>query len=266
MPEMEISSWRKILASLCETQQKQTIANAVGCISVRTIDRWISGQSSPQKDVFIRNLGRLSEEMQQALQQEFPEAFLPEQEAPFARITIPTEFHRRVEHAYAHVPPSSKRWTIWNLVSYQILPHLDPTRTGLVVLYARMDYRQPEPTLLLEESSGNLLWTTRQVAQKATCTDHWLIQIVARGRPLFIQSCSLAHISPPSCILHHDLIQSIGFFPLYRAGQSGGGIVFCSTEEDFFTPIRQELIEEYSYLFALMLNDSDFSQREFSEI
>lgn len=256
---MDAHSWREILASLCESQQKkQDVAERVGSVSLRTIDRWLAGTHKPQKDETIRKLAELSDEMRDALEQEFPEAF--QSMRPIdgsAHISLPAEFQYRVVHAYAYVPRASRRWAIFRLVSTQMLSHLDPERTGLMILYAHPAPSRPD-TVLFGEGAGNAFWTTRQV-QRGMETDHWLVQSIAAGCPFFIQSCPLSGFSPPSCLVRSDLIQSVGFFPLYRSGIAAGGMLLCSTQEDFFTSLRQVLVEEYSCLLSLAFSDSDFS-------
>lgn len=245
-------SWRELLRAACETpQKKQAIAEQVGFVSERTLDRWIRGQSNPQKIEKIRLLSQAvpGEAMQAALQEAFPEAFpLPTHAAMIEPITIPFEFCWRVIDAYAHVPPSSKRWTIFHLVSNQILPQLDSERAGLLMIYAR--HAPSISAVVFEESAGNVHWTTRQIGEK-TCLDPWLVQCLAESHPFFVQSCALSHIHPPSCIVKQDLIQSIGFFPIYCSGVTVGGMLLCSAQEDFFTPVRQTLIEKYSCLLSL---------------
>lgn len=268
MVEAFVRSWRDILRSACENpQKKREIADQVGFVSLRTIDRWISGQSNPQKNETIRQLSQVitDEEMMEALKREFPEAFhLPKQPVvSIEQVHLPSEFYRRVAHAYAHVPLASRRWTIFHLVSNQMLPHLDAECAGLIMIYVRCTTSTP-PTLHFEEGAGNTIWTTRQMTQRMatanTGTQPWLGQAIAAGRPFFLQSCVLSEVLPSACFLHGELIQSIGFFPLQRGGMAAGGLLLCSTQEDFFTPLRQALIEEYSYLFSLALNDSDFTQ------
>lgn len=259
--ERSLRSWREILGSVCENQQKkQEIAEQVGFVTVRTIDRWISGQSSPQKSETIKKLAVTSEEMFEALEREFPEVFQFSKQPAIVveRISLPSEFYRRIIHAYAHVPRSSRRWTIFHLVSNQMLPQLDPERAGLMMVYAHCAGSGPN-VLTFEEGAGNTFWTTRQM-QDTRNAEQWLVQVVAACRPFFVQSCSISHLFPPSSFLHSNLIQSMGFFPLYRSGVAAGGLLLCSTQEDFFTPLRQALIEEYSCLFALALNDGDFEQ------
>ena len=257
------SSWRNILLAVCDTpQKKQELAQAVGFVTIRTIDRWISGTSNPQKQETIRKLGLVNEELNEALKREFPEAFQVSKPSggQIGRVALPSEFYQRIIHAYAHVPPTARRWTIWHLVSNQMLPHLDPERTGLLVMYIRLSASTPA-SLLCEEGAGNTLWTTRQVqtsvnVQNADEVEAWLLQAVAAGCPFFLQSC----ISPLPYLLHHELIHSVGFFPIYRAGGTAGGLFLCARQEDFFTPLRQILIEEYACLFALALSDSNFTQ------
>lgn len=255
METMKIT-WREILKGMCEDpQRKQEIASEVGFVSVRTLDRWIAGQSNPQKQDSIRRLAEISSEMLGSLQEEFPEAFQSTPARPIARIehvTLPSEFYRRVVHAYGHVPLASRRWTVWHLVSNQMVPHLDVDRTGLMIVYVRFS----NGTLYLEEGAGNGVWTIRQLAQH-TLQDSWLVQVVAQGHPMFIQSC-IAEQFPSQCILNAERIQSMGFFPLHRGGIPSGGLLFCAMTSDFFSPLRQDLIEQYTSLMALAFSDSDF--------
>lgn len=256
-----LRSWREILKSACELpEKKQEIAQAVGFVSVRTIDRWISGQSNPQKNEAIRKLSEAinSAEMLEALKREFPEAFqtVTQTGIDVVRPTLPFEFYRRVTHAYAHVPLTSRRWTIFHLVFNQMVPHLDTERVGLAIVYLRTD--EVPGLLQFGEGAGNSIWTTRQVEQETIDGQPWLVQAVTVGRPFFVQSCATSRMFPPPCLLGRERIKSMGFFPLYRSGLTAGGVFLGAMQEDFFTPLRQTLIEEYSHLLSLALSDSDF--------
>lgn len=266
METKSLRTWREILASVgTNPQKKQELATSVGSISVRTIDRWISGQSSPQKHEMVRKLAAAipGDEMLEALTQDFPEAFHRPKRSVSAveQVSIPSEFYRRVTHAYSHTPPQMRRWTIFSLVSSQMLPHLDPESRGLMVTYAHRSTSaiESEPAILIEEGAGNAFWLTRQIqGTHTTDVGPTLAQIIAAGQPFFVQSCTVAQLSPPSCFVRGDLVQGMGFFPLHRGGTVAGGLLLYSAQEDFFTPVRQALIQEYSCLFALAFNDSDF--------
>jgi hypothetical protein len=261
-------TWRDALKDLCETpSQKQALAEKIGFVSVRTIDRWISGHSQPQKQDYLKNLAAQNAEIGQLLQEAFPDAFsqrtAKQPSLPIERVNLPVEFFRRVLHAYAHTAPSARRWTIFHLVSNQMLPHLDSEQAGLMMVSVQQKSAHSTPldnapdTLQLEDGSGNGVWATRQTTS-ATCTEPWLVQAIRSLRPFFLQSLAETSLTLPSCFANHDLIQSVGFFPLYRGGKAAGGILLLSAQPDFFTPLRQTLIEEYSYLLALAFGDSEF--------
>ena len=253
-------SWRDILVEFCDSpQKKQDIAERVGSVSVRTIDRWLSGTHKPQKDETIRKLAEISDEMRDALEREFPEAFqltrMPLNRVE--RVSVPSEFYHRTLLAYAYVPRASRHWTIFRLVANQMIQHLDPNRAGFVLLYC-----SPRSQALFEEGAGNTLWSLRQFQESpvgaTSDSNSWLMQAVTTGRPFFVQSCITSACFPPASLLRRDIIQSMGYVPLHRSGVFGGGVLLCSTEEDFFTPLRQALIEEYCCLLSLMLSGSDF--------
>ncbi len=133
-----------------------------------------------------------------------------------------------------------------------MIAHLDPEQAGLMIVYIRL-----AETLQIFERVGNGVWTTRQVISES-CSEPWIVQAVKASRPFFVQSLPDSTLPPPPCFANADLIQSVGFFPLYRAGCVGGGIVLVSAMADFFTPVKQTLIEEYSYLLALAFCDTNF--------
>jgi len=256
-----LQQWRVILKTLCEDPSKKREIAEELYVSLRTVDRWISGTSNPQKEETIRQLYLLQPEMRDSLQSEFPDVFRNASQSSdsFAMnnrpVSLPIEFSQRVLHAYTHVTALSRRWTVWNLVSNQMLPHLDRDRTGLLVIYTRVQ----EKKLLFAEAAGTIVWATRQLIQDSTEAEGRITQAVANGQPFFLQSCSLSFLFHTSCIVHSDHVHSIGFFPIRRAGLAAGGMLLLSTQEDFFTPHRQALIEEYSHLCALAFSDTDFS-------
>jgi hypothetical protein len=249
-----VQPWREILKAACDTPQKrQEMTERVGFVAERTLIRWIRGESNPQKPETIRLLSQAipGEEMLEALQDAFPDAFTnARQPIVIEQVQIPFEFCWSIIDAYAHVPHASKRWTVFHLVAHQVLPQLDSERAGLLLIYVHQTAQTTAPSILFEESAGSAHWTTRQIQEK-TCTEPWLVQAVEDAHPFFIQSCALSHIPPPSCIVRHDLIQGIGFFPVYCSGIIVGGMLLCSAQEDFFTPSKQKLIEKYSCLLSL---------------
>lgn len=251
-----LRSWQEILGAACDTpQKKQEIARKIGFVTERTLSRWIKGESNPQKPEAIRLLGQILPEMSEALEEAFPDAFIqPRQPAHSEPLHIPFEFCWRIIDTYAHVPRSAQHWTVFHLVAGQLLPQLDTGRVGMLMCYVRpmveVATQGNQAEIYFEESAGTGSWTTRQM-QRKTCADPWLVQAIEAARPFFIQSCSQDCITPPSCLVKHDVIQSLGFFPVYCGGISAGGMLLCSAQEDFFTPFNQTLIEKYSCLMSL---------------
>lgn len=252
------AEWRDILRKYCENPATKQRLASEGSVSLRTIDRWISGQSRPQKLEMVRMLADRNSELSEALRREFPEAFLSTKQPAMSMeriVSLPSEFYRRVVHVFAHVPQSARQWTIWHLVANQMLPHLDVKRSGLLCVVFALPQNE---TLQFLEGAGNGVWTTRQVSQTnmPAAEQPWIKNALIEARPQFIQSCVSAQVSPPSCFISHELIQSMCFFPFYEAAVIAGGLFLLSAMEDFFTPQRQALIEEYSCLLALAFSDS----------
>jgi hypothetical protein len=249
-------SWRDLLQEACETPEKtRDIAEAVGHVSIRTLQRWASGESSPQRpEMLLQAIP--TNEMTIALQDAFPEAFHLSKSSHLVKfpITLPNDFYREVLHAYAQVPKSTKRYTIFGLVSTQMIPHLDIDLQGLVIVLIRISLNDPHQIQFLE-GAGNNVWVTRQVDQP-TAENALLFPHVVERNPFFLQLCHPSQV--PACLRHAERIKSLGFFPIFRSGLAAGGILLCATQEDFFTPLRRTLIEEYSYILSLAFNDQDF--------
>lgn len=255
-------SWRLILEEAVEDpKEKKRIAGECG-ITSRTLDRWIQGATKPQNPVTMRNLSRaipsvVQTEMFEALKDEFPDAFLPEQ--PLVSIVgeVPREFYSRVLRAYTTIPVSLRQWTIQNLVLGQLTYQLDPTKVGIGVVFVQ--YLSTGDCCVHENGEGTGLWQTRQaLAGHVLDKTSYVAEAIRAAHARFFQTFSSHGLQPPDFFLYKERIQSLAICPVRRMDAIAGGLVICSVQEDFFIPLRKALMDEYTHLFGLAFSDQDF--------
>ena len=269
---MADEAWRAILARCIEDpKEKRRIANLIGILSSRTLDRWAEGVSTPKNSQVIRKLSQVvstsQQELDEALRTAFPDAFIPSRlneplshlQNPITERGIPTEFVFRVLNAYSTIPLSLQHWTITNLVLEQMIHHLDPDSTGMGVVLAR--YIQT--TIQIIDGGGNNLWDTRQLVSPKICVTELdaTKSVIKTGIPQFIQvmpSNPLRELGELDLFLHWQEIKSLAIYPIQRCSQVAGALLICARWEDFFTNLRRKLIHGYAELYSLAFRDQDF--------
>lgn len=265
-----VDAWREILGRCIEDpKEKRRIANLLGVLSMRTLDRWAQGESTPKNAQVIRKLGKsvstFQQELDDALRIAFPEAFIPHSAEPLfpsqSHITergIPTEFVFRILNAYTTLSMSLQQWTIANLVLEQMIHHLDPDSIGMGVIFAQCVKNRN--SLQFVDGVGNNLWDTSCLAFPDNCKVELSItrSVVTTGIPQFIQ---VSPGNPPGemyLFLHYHEIRALAIYPIQRSGNSAGALLICARWEDFFSFLRRKLIHDYAELFSLAFRDQDF--------
>lgn len=266
-----MDAWREILRRYIEDpKEKRRIANNIGILSLRTLDRWAEGLSTPKNVQVIHKLSQQELDLEKELRIAFPDAFKRSQEDTLfmhqtqsVDVELPKEFYFRTLHAYATIPMALKEWTITNLVGEQLVHHLDPDGIGMAVVFAQCVPKENViHSFLAKDVGGSGIWDTRRlVSQKTIWGGGSLINAVATDRrPYFIQALS----DDPQRLLEFESffqkekIASLAAYPVQREGALAGVLVICASQPDFFTGARRKLMGEYTQLYALAFSDQDF--------
>ena len=262
--------WREILGRIIEdSKEKRRIANEIGLLSPRTLDRWADDTSTPKHSQFIRGLARAvsSGEMDAALGEAFPETFVPDYvplPSQNAEVGIPSEFRGRILQAFTTLPVSIKYYAVTNLVMEQMVSHLDPDESGIAVAFAKsVVLDNTIQHFCLPKSTGSGLWDTRQLALNG---DRWeaasfvyLSAAAATGRSHFIQAMpDTQEVLERTIFLQAEEIKSLVVYPVQRESAVAGALLIGARLEDFFISARRKLIEGYVELYGLAYSDEDF--------
>lgn len=257
--------WRQILCSVIENpKEKQRIARAIGVESPRTLDRWARGTSTPRNHQIIRALKKTisRSDMDEALLSAFPDVFKPNAKTVVSAGNTGEmflELYRRVLRAYTIIQPNLRQWTIKNLIFMHLVRQLDPSNVGLALIFAQVEKRETYCLVVQEDGSGTGIWDARQLA--APCTlplDSFLGSRIITGLPSFVQSFSQEHTLLQLRLILPERIGSLAICPVTRAGAVAGGILCCTTQQDFFTSLHKEILEEHVYLLGLAFTDQEF--------
>lgn len=262
--------WREILSRIIEdSKEKRRIANEIGLLSPRTLDRWADDTSTPKNAQLIRGLARAvsSGEMDTALLEAFPDTFVPDyapHQSQSAEVGIPTEFRGRVLQAFTTLPANIKYYAVTNLVMEQMVSHLDPDALGVAVTFAKsIILNDTLRHFLLPKSTGSGLWDTRQIVSSRGELEAesfvYLYTAAVTGRSHFLQSIGDNQgASERSLFYQEKEIRSLVIYPVRREAAVAGVLLICARLEDFFISARRKLIEGYAELYGLAYSDSDF--------
>jgi hypothetical protein len=268
IPSME--RWRHILERQIEDpKEKKRIAQAIGVISPRTLNRWTEGVSTPKNSRVIRALQQTfsSAEMDAALLDAFPDIFMSKGNTTYPqkseRGEIPLEFYKRLLHAYTTIQPNLRKWTIKNLVCRQMIHQIDPDSLGILLVCVQVIKEHQNLNIVVQiDGWGTNIWDTKQIVSQSTQPiSSFVGEKIITGYPYFIQVISQEQgidILQPLEFFWRERIQSMAIYPVTRSGAVAGGIICCSTQQDFFSLSRKEIIDEYIHLLGLAFTDQDF--------
>lgn len=259
-------TWRDLLAEIIrDPHEKQRIAAALGVNQV-TPSRWASGLSRPRS----QHHKKLLDAIPARHQQEFAELFAvdyPTSREPVVNEQveepveeIPSPFYSRIFSAYTSTPHDLRITSIFTLILQQMLSHLDSEQEGISVSVA----------LCTEPSEGEMVRSLHEFAGRGTAPfdTHLEMQpfflgvgtmaafVVTHSQRLVIQN--LREQKGFVHALRTDYEESAMVCPITFENRIAGCSIVSSTRLDFFTPIRQQLAQDYTNLMALALSYHHF--------
>lgn len=259
-------TWRDLLAEIIHnTREKQRLASALG-VNPITLSRWVNNQSRPRPQHHRKLLDAIPAEHRQEFAELFAVEFAVKQEAATTEQSeeavdeIPSAFYGRVFSAYTSTPRDLRMTSILSLILQQMLSHLDVDREGISVSVA----------LCTTPSAGQPVRTLHEFTGRGTppFDSHLTMQtyflgvgtlagfVVTHSRQHIIQNLredkGFAHF------LRTDFEESAMVYPIMFENGIAGCSIVSSTRLNFFTPVKQWLVRDYTNLMSLALSPGHF--------
>jgi transcriptional regulator with XRE-family HTH domain len=264
MKLQQARTWRDLLSQhLGNAMERQRVAYELG-VSTVTLQRWIKGESAPR----IENLQRLLAVLPQSreillkqIKEEFPE-FSPFEQEDYAdeERVIPAEFFARIIHALAVTPKEMRFWSLSNLIVQQALKQLDPRQLGMAITVARcMPPTEDGKVHSLREvlGQGTPPWESDLNKHLSFLGAESLAGYVAiAGHLMANQNLQAEENREPGYQSRWEA--SAAAAPIMRANAVAGSLLISSTQPDYFTFNRCQLIEQYAELLALVFDSGEF--------
>ena len=264
MQMQKADSWRELLGHIIEDpRERQRIAQELG-ISPITLSRWAKSNSMKPRS---QNLRRLLKVVPPAYREKFLEA-IPEEltvtvtddSLDDSMSEIPGVFYARVLRALATIPQSLRSQAIYDLILLQALEQLDPHRLGMAIIIVRcMPPWHDGKIHSLHEGvgMGTPPWGRNLEANAVFLGSESLSgHVLSSGRHLVVQN--LDEENSPFPIHKGEYERSTAIYPILRGSNVVGCFLVSSTQHDYFSPARLELVQYYTDLIALAFEPDEF--------
>lgn len=260
-------TWRDLLGEIIKNpQDRLQIAHALG-INPVTLTRWVTGPARPRASSLSKLVKAVPQEHRQEFEEllsaEFPDTSDEETQSDDEPTPeIPSAFYARVNNAFSTVSRAIRSTSIFTLILQQMLAHLDPEQEGLsisIIRCTRPIAGQPVRSLIETMGRGTPPFKGFQEPQPFLLGAESLAgAAVMNFRPLIEQNLRTESLVQS---LRTDWEESAMACPLLFEGGSAGCSLIASTRLNFFTPIRQRLVEAYTNLMILALHTEDFIEQ-----
>ena len=271
MQQPETRSWREVLRKIIQDPKERRRLAQILDMDTRTLDRWADGTSNPRSHNLLQLLEALPTyryTLTTLITQEFPE-FMQRIEASEVTVeetiaSIGSDLYERVLAERTNAFSPLVRWNLCTLLLQHFVSQLDSNRTGVAAILA-----QCIPTPQGEEQKVRSL--REQFIEYSTA---WVG--ATRGK-YFLGAESLAGAVVTSCqpqiyndtkqehfpLVHSTQeVNSIAAYPIQLGGQIAGCLLAFSTQQNFFSKLRLEVIRRYSNLLTLAFQEREFYKLE----
>lgn len=263
-------SWRAYLARIVKTpRERQELAKKIG-VTARTLDRWITGEAKTPQDYLLQKLLEAlpvqRSQLASLLKEEFAAfepALLPPDEAVKE---IPIAFYARVLETNAQIADPLHFWTMTSLILQQMVYQLDPKKQGIHLIVAAClpprDAQTPVHSLIETVEQGTPPWkTATSMMQGQFLGGESLAGYVAASRkPAWVQDIETETVLFPVKKASYEV--SAAAYPIQRKGMVAGCLVASSTQRDFFSDIKLQLMYHYTQMLVLAFDPEQFYPAE----
>lgn len=259
-------TWRDLLAEIIHSaHEKQRIATALGVNQV-TLSRWANNQSRPRPQHHRKLLDAIPADRRQEFTELFTAEFPVRREDPAAEQDeepvdeIPSAFYGRVFSAYTSTPRELRMTSILSLILQQMLSHLDVDREGIAVSVALCTTPSAgQPVLTLHEVTGR---GTAPFSSHLNMQTYFLgVGTLAGFAVTYSRQHVIQNLREDTGFVHFlktDFEESAMVYPIMFENGIAGCSIVSSTRRDFFTAIKQRLVQDYTNLMALALSPGHF--------
>jgi transcriptional regulator with XRE-family HTH domain len=259
----ETLTWRTLVGKITsDPHERHRIAEVLGVNQV-TLTRWAQNKSTPRQDnlhTLLEALPLHRKQLVELIKKEFPTFFSESAIVDDTPQEIPSAFYDRILKAHTTSPALLRTSSITILILQQLLGHLDPHKGGMAITLASC----------LPPSKGHKVRSLRQTLGRGTPPwgSHLENQTmflgaespagyaIIKGHPTIAQNTDeLKQLFPIHSALWEESVIS---FPLLQAHRVAGSLVVASTQDQYFTPARQDLIQKYADLLVLAFEHDHF--------
>ncbi len=258
-------SWRDLLKEVIENiVERQRIASALG-VNPITLVRWADKQARPRlhyrQKLIDAMPAQIRQEFAASLAKEFPEDTQPATNAGEEEPTpeIPSAFYARAISAFTSTPHSLRSSSIFTIILQQMLAHLDAEQEGLFISVIRCT--RPAP--------GRPVRSLQEIIGRGTPP----FKLYQEMQPMFLGIESLAGAAVMEFskqinqnlkensfqpALRTEFEESAMACPLTFEGRIAGCVLVSSTQLNYFTARREQLVQDYTNMLILALQQEDF--------
>ncbi len=256
-------TWRELLGRIIsDPQERQRIADAVN-VNPITLTRWATNKSNPRQDnlrPLLEALPHHRQQLAELIALEFPDFFHVDPKPEESLQSIPSAFYTHVLNAYTTSPHQLRTSSVCLLILQQILSHLDPEQQGLLAIIAQCVPPQPGQkvqSLRKTMGRGNDPWGSHMDHQTQfygaeSQAGHALIS----KHPIILQTREERMRLFPLHILNDE--EGYATYPILLADRAAGSLCISTTQRDYFTQMRLDLIQSYTDLLALAFRTNEF--------
>jgi len=271
--QAEPRSWREILGQAIEDRnEKKRIAQELN-IDARTLDRWANGANSPriyQLKPLIDALPKYRYSLIRLLSEEFPEVaerletpseIVVDETAP----DIVSFFYERALAERTHAFSPLTQWGICTLLLQQCAAQLDSDRNGVAAFLVQCVAPGADNkvrSLHEQYSEYSTAWTAKRT-QYYLGAESLAGVVVSTAQPVVYNDAKQEHFA---LLYYSDAANSIMAYPLLLYGGVAGCLLVFSTQQNFFTRVRFDLVRKYSNVLTLAFRESDFYALEDIEL
>ncbi len=259
----EPQNWRELLGRvIADPLEKQRIAITLGINSI-TLSRWASNSSIPRSENIRHLIDALPQQQHsrflELIADEFPEFSAESITLDEGHLEIPSFFYARILSTHADTSDALYYWSMCKLILQQMLEQLDPRRLGMMIMVAQCT--PPVGQNKIRSLRGNMRLSTlpqgNTLEQEAIFLGAETLcgSVASSCRPLTLQNLDEENG------LHEHIMTgaaSVTAYPILRKGRIAGCILITSTCNNYFTPKRLALIQNYANLLALAFQPEEF--------